>query len=397
MLRFGLKMYTKAHPKVERANHQSKKALTGWQRQLFTVYTFAKLNTRRFFRDRLALFFGILFPLIFLFVFGSISKGGSSGVSFHVALLDNSKSSFAREFVQEVNSNKLFKIDKTVTNLSEANDKMNKSQIDSTIVLPADFGDVKNGHPTGQAKVYYSPSNDQAGQALTSILQQQFASINSKFVTGQQPFSVTGIQTKQKSLTAFDYTFSGLLGFSILGAGIFGPINVFPELKKQGILRRFHTTPLRVWQYFLSTMISQAITGLVALAVMFVAAVTIFHLHVIGNYLEIAAFLVFSIVMILGVGLAVGGWAKNERQAAPLGNIIVFPMMFLSGVFFPRFLMPTWLQGITNYIPMSPVIDGARQLITEGKSLLDIGPQLGIMAVWMIVIYVIAFRVFRWE
>ncbi|HET7827525.1 MAG TPA: ABC transporter permease, partial [Candidatus Saccharimonadales bacterium] len=103
------------------------------------------------------------------------------------------------------------------------------------------------------------------------------------------------------------------------------------------------------------------------------------------------------IVMILGIGLAVGGWARNERQAAPLGNIVVFPMMFLSGVFFPRFLMPDWLQGITNYIPMSPVIDGARQLITEGKGLTSIGSQLAIMAVWMVVIYIIAFRVFRWE
>jgi ABC-2 type transport system permease protein len=365
--------------------------------KLFTVYIFAKLNTRRFFRDRLALFFGILFPLIFLFVFGGISGGGNNGVSFHVAVINHSQSSFARQFLKEVNTNKLFNVDKTITNISEANDKMNKSQIDGTIVLPADFGAVKDGHPTGQTLVYYSPNNDQAGQALTSVLQQEFTAINSKFVNVQQPFSVVGMQTKQKSLTSFDYTFSGLLGFSILGAGIFGPMNVFPELKKQGILRRFHTTPLRVWQYFLSTMISQAITGLVAIAVMFAAAVGVFHLHVVGNYLEIAVFLVFSIVMILGIGLSIGGWARNERQAAPLGNIIVFPMMFLSGVFFPRFLMPDWLQGITNYIPMSPVIDGARQLITEGKHLTDIGPQLGIMAVWMIVIYIIAFRVFRWE
>src|SRR5665213_4533269 len=79
-----------------------------WQRKLFTVYIFAKLNTRRFFRDRLALFFGILFPLIFLFVFGGIS-GGNSGVSFHVAVINSSRSSFAQQFLKEVNSSKLFK------------------------------------------------------------------------------------------------------------------------------------------------------------------------------------------------------------------------------------------------------------------------------------------------
>ncbi len=398
VLRIGMRLRNRsASDKTTPVRVKNRKPLTGWRRKLFTVYIFAKLNTRRFFRDRLALFFGILFPLIFLFVFGSISKGGNNGVSFHVALINNSHSSFSQQFIKETESSKLFKVDDTITTMAQAKDKMNKSQIDGTIVLPADFGQPKDGHPQGQAQVYYSPNNDQAGMALVSVLQQEFKSLNSKFVNVHEPFSVAGVQTKQKSLTAFDYTFSGLLGFSILGAGIFGPINVFPELKKQGILRRFHTTPIRVWQYFLSTMISQAITGLVAIAVMFVAAMTVFHLHVVGNYLEIAIFLVFSIVMILGIGLAVGGWARNERQAAPLGNIIVFPMMFLSGVFFPRFLMPEWLQGITNYLPMSPVVDGARQLITEGKSLADIGSQLLIMAVWMVIIYIIAFRVFRWE
>lgn len=164
-----------------------------------------------------------------------------------------------------------------------------------------------------------------------------------------------------------------------------------------GILRRLHTTPLRVWQYFLSVMLGNAVVGLMSLAVMFIVAISVFNLKVVGNYFELSAFLIFSIVLILGIGLSIGGWAKNERQAAPLANIIVFPMMFLSGTFFPRFLMPQWLQGITAYFPLTPVIDGARLIATEGKNLMQLGPQLGIMAVWMVVVYVIAFRVFRWE
>jgi ABC-2 type transport system permease protein len=87
-------------------------------------------------------------------------------------------------------------------------------------------------------------------------------------------------------------------------------------------------------------MISQAVIGLVSLAVMFAVAIAVFHLKVVGNYLEIIIFIVLSIITILGIGLAIGGWAKNERQAAPLSNIVVFPMMFLSGTFFPRFAMP---------------------------------------------------------
>jgi ABC-2 type transport system permease protein len=95
--------------------------------------------------------------------------------------------------------------------------------------------------------------------------------------------------------------------------------------------------------------------------------------------------------------LSLGGWAKNERQAAPLSNLITFPMMFLSGTFFPRYLMPEWLQGITAYLPLTPIIDGIRLIATEGKHIIDLLPQLGLMSLWMIVIYLIAFRVFRWE
>ncbi|HKU19020.1 MAG TPA: ABC transporter permease [Candidatus Saccharimonadales bacterium] len=368
------------------------------KKQWYTVRVFAQLNNRRFFRDRLALFFGILFPLIFLFVFGGIFSH-SSGTSFKVAFIDDSTTQSAQEFSKQAHDTKLLKIDKTVTTMSDAKEKMTRSQLDATIVLPKDFGTVKPGqkYPSGQAQVIYTQNNEQAGQALTSILDAQFKQLNGKYVSQSQPFSVEGVATTNKSLRQFDYTFAGLLGFSIIGMGIFGPINVFPELKKQGILRRLHTTPLRVWQYFTSIMISQAFIGLISLAVMFVTAIVVFHLHVVGNYFLIAAWLVFSIITILGIGLAIGGWAKNERQAAPLSNIIVFPMLFLSGTFFPRFLMPNWLQSVTNYLPLSPVIDGVRLITTEGKGLFDLLPQAGIMAAWIVIVYVIAFRVFRWE
>lgn len=336
--------------------------------------------------------------MIFLFVFGGLSSGGHK-LSFNVAIVNQSHSAFAVTFEKQIGQDKVFKVDKTVTSLITAEDKMSKSQLDGTIVLPSNFGAIKQGqaYPSGQAQLLYTTNGAVAGQALTSILQDTFKQVNSKFVSTAEPFSVTGKQLSEKSLTAFDYTFAGLLGFSIIGVGIFGPINVFPELKKQGILRRLHTTPLKVWQYFMATMFSQAITGVVSIAIQFVVAIGVFHLKVDGNYLSILLFTVLSIFMILGIGLAIGGWAKNERQAAPLGNIIVFPMLFLSGTFFPRFEMPHWLQTITTYLPLTPVIDGLRFLTTEGKSLMQIGPQLGLIGIWLVVVYAIAFRVFKWE
>jgi ABC-2 type transport system permease protein len=369
-----------------------------FKKQMFTVMVFTKLNTKRFFRDRLAQFFSILFPLIFLFVFGSLSKGGSS-VSFNVAIINHSQSSFSRSFVKEINNSKIFKVDKTSTTLSEAQNKLSKSQVDGIIVLPSDFGTEKAGqsYPSGQAKVLYSENSNDTGTTLTTVLASEFKSVNAHYVNTNLPFTVVGQAATHKSLTSFDYTFAGLLGFSIIGLGIFGPVNVFPELKKQGILRRLHTTPLRVWQFFLATMLGQAITGVIAITIQFIVAIEVFNLKVDGNFIDIAIFIILSIFMILGIGLAIGGWAKNERQAAPLSNIVVFPMLFLSGTFFPRYIMPIWLQKVTDFLPLTPVIDGLRLLTTEGKNLTQLGPQLGLIAAWFIIIYAIAFRVFKWE
>lgn len=368
------------------------------QKKLYTVIVFAKLATKRFFRDRLALFFGILFPVIFLLIFGSFSSNGGNNVSFKVVVFNNSQTTLAKTTYKIIANNKTFNIDTSVNSVSKAQKLLNQSQIDGIIQIPANYGLVVDSKPAGQLKVIYTPNNAQSGQTMTSILSSILnKAINSHYVKYLGPVSVIGQSTASSSLSPFDYTFSGLLGFAIIGIGIFGPVNVFPELKKQGILRRLHTTPITVWQYFTSTMIAQAITGLVSLAVMFGVAIIVFHLKITGNYFSIALFLAYSIIAILGLGLAIGGWAKNERQAAPLANIIVFPLLFLSGTFFPRYLMPHWLQTITNYLPLTPVIDGARLLTTSSYSLVQIGPQIGLLTVWIVIVYVIAFRVFRWE
>ena len=368
------------------------------QRSFFTIITFARINMRRFFRDKLAIFFTVLFPLIFLFVFGGIF-GKSDGVNFNIALVNQSSSKFAQDFEAQLRANKVFTVDPETTSLDAAREKMTRSQLDAAVVLPADFGATKDNqtYPSGQAKLYYTQNNEQAGQALSGLLSGMFKGINTSITNAPEPFTVRGEQLQQRSLSSFDYIFAGLLGFSIIGMGIFGPVNVFPELKKQGILRRLSTTPLRVWQYFTAVALSQAVIGILALAVMFAVALSVFRLNMIGNWFELVIFLVFSIIVILGIGLAIGGWAKNERQAAPLSNIVVFPMLFLSGTFFPRFLMPEWLQNASAFLPLTPIIDGIRLIITEGAHFTALLPQLGIMTAWLVIIYAIAFRVFRWE
>lgn len=361
------------------------------------IRTFAKIAVRRAFRDKTAIFFVFMFPLIFLFIFGGIF-GKNNDLSFTIGFVNESQSQVAKQLTDQAKTNKIFKIDSKITSLDNGREKMRRGQLDAIVVLPKEFGEQgAAASPSGTAQVYYIQNSEQAANTLITVLDNQLQAVNGRFVNTKMPFKAEGKELSTPGLSRFDYTFAGLLGFSIIGLGIFGPVNVFPELKKQGVLRRLRTTPLRVSEYFLSNVISQSVIGIVSVGLQFVVAMLFFHLKISGNILALVVYIMFSITAILGIGLAIGGWARNEQQSAPLTNIVVFPMMFLSGTFFPRYLMPEWLQKVSTFLPLTPVIDGVRLIATEGKGLLELGPQIGILALWIVIVYTIAFNVFRWE
>ncbi len=365
-------------------------------RYIHTVLQLAVTFIKRFSRDPVALFFTFLFPLLFLFVFGSLFR--NSSVSFNVVVVNHSSTQFAKQFVDELKNDKTFKLKNDIKTVDSAKEKMGRGEIDSIIELPKNFGVPNAGAiPSGKVIVYFDEANPQSGQTVASIMQGSLDKINESLTKAPDPLNIEQKPTKTTNLTQFDYTFSGLLGFSILSLGIFGLANAFPSDKKTGALRRMRATPLKSSQLVLATLINYTVIGMLSLALMLIVGLLFFDFNMRGSYLNLGLFSLMSIIVMFGFGLAIGGWAKNENQSAPLSNLIAFPLMFLSGTFFPRFIMPEWLQGVTGFLPLTPIVDGLRYILTEGQTLLNLGPQLLIMAAWTVVIYIVAFKFFRWE
>lgn len=366
-------------------------------RQYFqTIWTLCKTLTTRWVRDPVALFFTLVFPMIFLLIFGAMSR--SSNVSFNIVVVNKSNTKFASEFAKQIESNKVFKIKDGVKNFDQAKEKMGRGELDSIIELPAGFGQLnEKGVPQGKTVVYYQEANPDTGQTVASVMQRVLDATNQKLVGVADPLIVESKATKTTNLSRFDYTLAGIVGFSIMSLAIFGMANGFPADKKTGSLRRMRATPLRASQLILATGLEYLLVGLVTVALMFTVATFLFDFNMRGNYLTLVVFAAIGIFCMFGFGMAIGGWAKNENQSAPLSNLVAFPMMFLSGVFFPTFLMPQWLQNISHYLPLTPIIEGIRLITTENANLLTLGPQLAVIAGWTVVIYTVAFRVFRWE
>ena len=359
------------------------------------IFFLAKSLTRRLFRDKTAMFFTFIFPLIFLLIFGSLFRGGSA--NFNIAIFNHSDTHLAKGFEEELRKLGPVTI-KQAASIEEAKDMMGRGELESIVEIPETFGQSDEmGRPMGNVIVYFEEGNPQAGQAFTGIVQGLIGEFNKHLIHEFTPLGIEQRAAQTAGLEQFDYTLPGLIGFSILSLGIFSMTEGFAADKKNGALRRLRVAPIRTWQLITATALNRVFVGLLVTGVMFLAALTVFNFEMRGNYLVFAVYSVLSTICLFGFGIAIAGWAKDGNQAAPLANLISFPMMFLSGVFFPRFIMPEWLQSITAFIPLTPIVDGLRFILTEGKTLTDLGPQLLVIGAWTILIYIVAIRVFRWE
>lgn len=351
--------------------------------------------TKRYFRDKVALFFTFAFPLIFLLIFGTIF-GGDSGPNFDVAIINNSDSEFAAEFIANADADELFTVSQDIS-FEQAEEKIGRGELDAILQLPEGFGQVGEKYPEGTLELIYDQGDEQLAITLQAVLEGVFDGINQELAPVERPFTLQSRPIQTADLTRLDYTVAGLIGFSILSLGIFSMAEGFTGDKKAGALRCMRVSPIKTWQLVTATAINRVFIGLIAVALQFATAVLFFGFSMRGDFISLILFTILSTICLFGFGMAIAGWAKDANQAAPLSNLISFPMMFLSGVFFPVFLMPDWLQSITRFIPLTPVVDGLRLIMTEGQTILDLGPQLAVIGAWTVAIYLLAFKVFRWE
>src|SRR3990170_1482920 len=188
----------------------------------------------------------------------------------------------------------------------------------------------------------------------------------------------------------------GIVGMTVMQLGLFSVAFGFVQLKRTGALRRLFATPTSPVYFLGAQVASRLIIASFQVAILFGVGIW-FGLQMFGDYASLAVIVLLGSVIFLAIGFAIAGWAKNEDQAAPVANLISLPMMFLSGVFFPRDAMPEFLANVTQFMPLTYVNEALRAIVNDGASLAALGPQLLGMGVWAVITFVLAVRLFRWE
>lgn len=343
---------------------------------------------RAYLRNRGAMFFTLLIPLMIMAIFGVLNFGGSPSVN--IGIVDQAQNDLSKTLVSSLGEVKSVKL--RTGDLEGERRALERGDRDLVVILPASLGRGPTAIPAlfNQGK----PQESQVGQAiLTRFLDQ--ASFK---VAGVQPgFTLDAQPINSRNLTYVDFLVPGMIAMSVMQTGLFSIVFAVVQQKQRGVLRRLVATPVRVFDIMFSQVTTRLIMAALQTVVLLAVGLWVFRFHFSGNVLYLLLVGVFGASIFIAMGFAISGYSKNEETAAPLANLISLPMMFLSGVFFARSNMPDWLQGITHYFPLTYVADALRSISLDGASLWAVRWDLVGIAVWLAISAAIAMRLFRWE
>jgi ABC-2 type transport system permease protein len=191
----------------------------------------------------------------------------------------------------------------------------------------------------------------------------------------------------------------GIAVFAVTTSCYQGLIILIANLRDQGVLKRVKGTPLPPWIY-LSALVAAAISaGFLSVLLMFVVAVPAFGVHVYPKLIPAAAVTLFlGAASITAIALCVSTFVDRPESAQPIAAITFFPLLFVSGVFYPLETYPDWLQKIAHFFPLSHMAQGFEECFSPHTGGLGFsGKHLSVLAIWWVGATIYAARHFRWE
>ena len=353
-------------------------------------------SVKMFVRNRAALFFSLVVPLLIMLIFGVLNFGGTTQVS--LGLVDEAKNPASATLRTALDRTDAFEL--TDGARQGELDELSEGHRDLVLLIPAGFELQPASDPNRQLVAYTNAAKPQQAQVGGLLLN---AVVSQVMLAAGQPGGgpaagpvVRLDELPGRDLGYIDFLVPGMLALTVMQLGLFSVSFGFVQLKRTGALRRLFATPTSP-AYFLGAQVtSRLLIGLAQVLVLLGVGLW-FGLQLVGSVPLLLAVSVLGSCIFLAMGFGVAGWAKNEDQAAPVANLLSLPMTFLSGVFFPRDAMPDLLQRITEFLPLTYLSDALRKIANDGAGIGDIGGDLLGLVVWAVIAFVVAVRLFSWE
>jgi ABC-2 type transport system permease protein len=337
-----------------------------------------------FLRDKMSMFFAVVFPLMFLVLFGGVFDYETSPrielvqvgeVPIFDDLSGGAKDAFEQTF--EVTHR---------NGLDAAVAEVRKGDADAAVEMR---GDTLVAHYT---------QTDQVKAAMTQGTLNAFVDGANQAASGRPPaYALRTERVEDKSLKAIQFVTPGLLGWAVAMSAAFGAAATLQGWRHSKLLRRLQLAPVSASSVVGARVVVTVLIALVQMAIFLGLGKLAFGLQLTGSWWVGVPLLVAGTLAFMSLGLLAGALAKTQEGAVNLANFLVLPMAFLSGSFFPLEGAPGWLQSVSLLLPLRHLNDGMLDVLVRGQGPAAALAPMAILLAFAVGVTLVAVRLFRWE
>jgi ABC-2 type transport system permease protein len=352
-----------------------------------------------FYREKTTMFFTFAFPIVLILVFGTIFMSQDS-MEYRLSVQDLDQTKASAESVKTLGQKGKFKIT-SVDPAVDARQYVRDSKVNLVLVIPKGYEKslvqrmmFKDYNSSVTITYIYDPSSSSVMTKI-QILNAVLAGIN-QGISGIPPF----IRSAEKSILTRKYRFieffvPGIIAMSVMTLSLFGTVDSDTELRQKGVIRKLSTTPITRTDWILSNILYHFILAVISTVLMLLVSYAVFdvNLHIDAWLL---AFVLLDVFAFVGTGMILTRFVKEAQSAAAAANAISYPMMFLSGSFFPIELMPGFLQKIARTLPLYYVNEGLRASMVFQDNMAALRSS-AIIGVYAAAVFILGIMATRWE
>jgi len=367
-----------------------------------------------FSRSKMRLVMLVLMPLFMMVMIGFIFPSSSSISNTPIALANNDPGSLGTGFVQQLeiinNQTGMMKLI-TATNFNDIKTKLQNSEVNGGIIIPENFSSNILAGKQGEIIVVIDQSNPQMSLTIESVLSKTVAmmgeqmAIHNLNVTYQvsmtrassmiTPYSVQfkGIIPGEPSY--FQFVAPGIIAMVVMMALMTGLPHAISYEKDMGTLDGMLAAPISRLSIILGKVMAQTIRGMIQGFIILLLAVVLFGVVIEGSILLVIALVILTVFSFVGLGILITSFADKEETATMVMMTFMFPMMFLSGVFFPIQQMPWYMQDLAHILPLTYATTALRKVMVLGADVSAVGTEILILIGFGVILLAVAVPMFR--
>ncbi len=343
-------------------------------------YAVLKARNYEFVRDKSALGWNFLFPILIVAGFAFAFSDKSIDV-YKVGI-------YGQLDETEISHHPFFNLQHikfvSVNNLEKSIVKVEKHQLDMLFDL--------------KQQRYWINNKSPAGYILEKVL--LGSSINPGVATPDDYKTSTSFQKTQVSgeeIRYIDWLLPGVLAMNIMFSALFGVGYVIVRYRKNGVLKRLKATPLSAAEFLCAQVVSRLWLVMFITVIVYIGTYLLLDIPMYGSYLNLLLIFILGSISMISIGLLIAARTASEEFAGGVLNLISWPMMFLSGVWFSLEGIHPLLQKAALIFPLTHLINGARAIMLDGAGFAEISPYLITLTIMSAILLAIGAITFRWE